>query len=236
MSFRNASTSSGVGGRPVRSSDTRRISVARSASGDGERPSFSSRARTNASMGCTLAFGSRLTGGVGRLMGWNDQWFDLPSSPRTAIAPPHFAPWSIHARKVPISASVSRPFSPGGICGYGSWPASGVNQVAVGALAGDDHRAGVAALLRPRGGVEPQPALLLERAVALDALRCQDRLDVRVEVDLPPGRGRELRRLGLLVVRAGGGEEQRERDDRREQEGVFRHGSGCEREAGLHTC
>ena len=50
VSARNASTSARVGGRPSRSSDSRRISVTLSASGDGAIPSFSSRARMKWSM------------------------------------------------------------------------------------------------------------------------------------------------------------------------------------------
>ena len=46
----NASTSSGVGGRPIRSNGSRRIRVRRSASGDGSRPTASSRRRTRISM------------------------------------------------------------------------------------------------------------------------------------------------------------------------------------------
>ena len=45
VSFRNASSSAGFGGRPVRSSATRRISVRRSASGAGARRSASRRSR-----------------------------------------------------------------------------------------------------------------------------------------------------------------------------------------------
>ena len=50
-SWTNASISSGVGGRPIRSNERRRIKVRRSASGLGLSPCFSSVARMNASIG-----------------------------------------------------------------------------------------------------------------------------------------------------------------------------------------
>ena len=50
-SAQNASRSAGVGGKPVRSSDTRRRSVSLLAAGEGASPSVSSRARMKRSMG-----------------------------------------------------------------------------------------------------------------------------------------------------------------------------------------
>ena len=49
----DAIRSSGLGGRPVRSSDTRRSHVSRSAAGAGRSPSFVSRSSTNRSSGST---------------------------------------------------------------------------------------------------------------------------------------------------------------------------------------
>jgi hypothetical protein len=82
-----------------------------------------------------------------------------------------------------------------------------VNQVTLGAFANDDHRPAVTAVFRVRRVVEPQPAALPKGAVTVHALRGEDRLDVGIEVDLLPGRRRELGHVGLLVVRAGEGEE-----------------------------
>ena len=80
------STSSGVGGRPVRSKVTRRSSVRLSAGGEGWSPSASSRASTNRSMseiGQCLSF----TDGVGGLpTGRNAQCSgsaELPADGRT---------------------------------------------------------------------------------------------------------------------------------------------------------
>ena len=84
VSARNASTSSGVGGRPIRSRVSRRISVVRSAGGDGARPSVSSRASTNRSIGFLTQAASRTGGAAGRRTGSNAQCLL------------HCAPWSIH--------------------------------------------------------------------------------------------------------------------------------------------
>ena len=123
-SARNASTSSGVGGRPVRSNVTRRISVARSAVGaPAAGPSASSRARMNRSMG------ARRPGGVaappGRRAG---RRAGTPRTPRpastrspaalrrSAAAPcgPRGAELHPRARGRRSSASGSLPL--GGIC------------------------------------------------------------------------------------------------------------------------
>ncbi len=58
-----------MGGRPWRSKVRRRISVRRSASGRGRRPSASSRARMNASTGVRTQSGSRTAGTGGRSSG-----------------------------------------------------------------------------------------------------------------------------------------------------------------------
>jgi hypothetical protein len=64
-SFTNATTSSGVGGRPVRSNVTRRISVSRDASDDGLSPFSSSRLRMNASIGLRTQAGCATVGASG---------------------------------------------------------------------------------------------------------------------------------------------------------------------------
>ena len=84
LSARKASTSAGVGGRPVRSSVTRRMSVALSASFDGCRPSFSSRSRMKASIGLRSHAAPSVFGTGGRCGGVKAQW------------PSHFAPCWIH--------------------------------------------------------------------------------------------------------------------------------------------
>jgi len=74
----DAIRSSGLGGRPVRSSDTRRSHVSRSAAGAARSPSFVSRSSTNRSSGSTgqaasaASAGSAGTGGPAT--GANDQW------------------------------------------------------------------------------------------------------------------------------------------------------------------
>src|SRR5437660_818535 len=59
-----------------------------------------------------------------------------------------------------------------------------MDQAAVAALAGDDDRPRLAALEHERGGVEAQLGLLLVRAVALEAVLAEDRLDVAEVIDL----------------------------------------------------
>ena len=85
-SARNASSSSGVGGSPVRSRNTRRHSVSRSASLLGESPDRSSRDSTNRSMGFFAHAPSFTAGSAGRTGGTNAQCASY-------LAPP-----SIHAR------------------------------------------------------------------------------------------------------------------------------------------
>ena len=69
----NASTSSGVGGRPVRSKVTRRIRVRRSASGEGRIPCSSSPRRTNGSIRFRDHAGSETAGRGRSAAGRNDQ-------------------------------------------------------------------------------------------------------------------------------------------------------------------
>ena len=104
MSARKASTSEGVGGRPVRSSVTRRMSVVGSASGEGARPSRSRRSRTKLSIGFRAQVVFRVFGNAGRAGGTKAQCFC------------HFAPCSIHRRISSICRSVSlRPVRTGGM-------------------------------------------------------------------------------------------------------------------------
>ena len=95
VSARKASSSRDVGGRPVRSSVTRRSSVARSAWAEGFKPSRSNRCSTNASIGLRTHFGSLTVGTAGRVGGLNDQCFS------------QLAPCSIHRRIIAISRSLS---------------------------------------------------------------------------------------------------------------------------------
>jgi hypothetical protein len=79
----------------VRSKLRRRNSVTGSASGDGCRPSFSSRARMNASTGFRIHFAFFATGGAPRCGGMKAQW------------PCHSAPCSIHFFRIAASRGVS---------------------------------------------------------------------------------------------------------------------------------
>ena len=90
-----AFTSVGVGGSPVRSSDTRRNRRARSASGDGESPSRSSLAIMNASIGFFTHIRLRGWGIICGLGGTKDQ------------CDCHSAPCEIHCLMTEISFSVS---------------------------------------------------------------------------------------------------------------------------------
>src|SRR6185503_10758813 len=75
LSERNALTSSGVGGRPMRSKYTRRSKAVLLAGGAGARPFFSSLSSTNASMGFFTQAAFFTFGTAGILTGWNDQNF-----------------------------------------------------------------------------------------------------------------------------------------------------------------
>src|SRR4051794_27103822 len=84
-----------VGGRPVRSSATRRARGARSASGAGDSPSASSRAKMNRSIGLIALADSRGVGSGGRLGVRNDQWVE------------YGAPWATQSFRICFSASES---------------------------------------------------------------------------------------------------------------------------------
>ena len=75
-------TSSGVGGRPIKSKLNRRISVRRSASGESVSFSACNRARMKASMGLRREVFAPTEGTAGRVTGLSDQCnsFALPSS------------------------------------------------------------------------------------------------------------------------------------------------------------
>src|SRR5688572_28442337 len=70
-----ASTSSGLGGKPVRSNVARRISVRASARGEGASFDFSSLARTNESIRLCAQLVLFTSGNDCVLGGWNDQNF-----------------------------------------------------------------------------------------------------------------------------------------------------------------
>ena len=76
-------------------------------------------------------------------------------------------------------------------------PSDESDQSALGALAGDDGRAGLPALEDGGAAVQPQAPLLIGGAVAGIARARQDRLHVPLEIDLP------LQRLGAAALRAG---------------------------------
>ena len=81
----------------------------------------------------------------------------------------------------------------------------GVDEQALGALAGDDRRASVPPGPHVRRGVEPQPRVLLQRPVAGDAPPAQERLDVADVIHPPswassgPGSRSEARRTARRV-------------------------------------
>jgi hypothetical protein len=77
-SARNASSSSTVGGSPVKSSETRRSSFSFDAGGDGSRPSRSRRARTNESISFRGQAASRTDGNSARTAS------HTPSVPRSS--------------------------------------------------------------------------------------------------------------------------------------------------------
>ena len=70
VSATKARTSSGVGGRPVRSNVARRINASREASGACETPAASRRASTNRSTGVRTHASSRTAGGAGATSGF----------------------------------------------------------------------------------------------------------------------------------------------------------------------
>ena len=81
----------------------------------------------------------------------------------------------------------------------------GLDEQALGALAGDDRRTTVPPGPHARRGVEPQPRVLLQRPVASDAPPAQERLDVADVIHPPswassgPGNRSEARRTARRV-------------------------------------
>ena len=110
-SARKASTSSGVGGKPVRSRVTRRISAVLLASGSGSSPSSSSRSRMNRSISLTGQAAS-LTAGSAGFCGRLERPVPGPGGPLLDPAP--------QARRS-ARASADLPLFLGGICWSGSW-------------------------------------------------------------------------------------------------------------------
>src|SRR5262249_55296419 len=100
-SARNAATSSGVGGRPMRSSDARRSSVILSARAAGRRCFASSSERTNASIGVRTHARFAGAGGVGRTTRWSDhhwRWASLNCGAGGAPVCPATAPTQAEAK------------------------------------------------------------------------------------------------------------------------------------------
>ena len=112
-SARNAPSSSGVGGSPVRSMNTRRHSVAGSASGPGATSAAASRACTKRSIGCPGASASAASGGVGGV---------AARGASNAQCGSYRAPSRIQRTTVARSASVNAclPLSGGGMTASGS--------------------------------------------------------------------------------------------------------------------
>ena len=182
-SARKASTSAGVGGRPVRSSVTRRISVVRSASGDGVSPSASSRARTKRSIGFRGQPASRTVGGAGRRGGLEGP----VRAPRRPLVDP--APQQLDLR----GASASGPTSAGGITSSGSSLVTRAIELALGAPARHDDRVARRGARPPRTSSRRSALRAFGvGAVAAEAIVGEDRQDVAAEVHgaFRPGRDR----------------------------------------------
>ena len=143
-------------------------------------PSFSSRARMKRSIG--LRDPGRVADGraARAVRGRNAQWVGRASrGPR----PP--GPWP-PGRSRPGGVAISASDSGGRFSGIRSpapSPSDGHDQRALLGLARDDRRPALAPLERRGGRVEPQPRPRLGRAVARDAMRRQERLDVAQVVD-----------------------------------------------------
>ena len=115
MSRTNASTTSGSGGKPSKSYDSRLMSVKRSASGEGAMPRASSCARTNRSIAPRAHAGFLTSGGDAGTIGWKDQWLDF-----VAVPSGQAAPRSIHVAIARIASGESNlVFAAGG--GIRSW-------------------------------------------------------------------------------------------------------------------
>jgi hypothetical protein len=91
-------------GNPIRSKLTRRISVTRSASAAGARPSFSSRASTNRSIGFRTHFSSFTAGNAGRTGFTYAQCASIFAAPTDAESG-QTAPSSIHRSIVATCAA-----------------------------------------------------------------------------------------------------------------------------------
>ena len=81
-------------------------------------------------------------------------------------------------------------------------PGDQQNESALSALAGPDHRSGVAPLQGRGADVEPESALLLLRAVAFDAAGGQERADFLPEIHLVPGLHDALRQIAHPQIRS----------------------------------
>ena len=142
-SARKASTSAGVGGRPVRSSVTRRISVSRDGLGRRRQPLALAAGRGRSGRSALRGQARRSTAGSGGRSGGSK-----------AQCLPQAAPCSIQRRRTSFCAAVSLRFDFGGgitLVGVGAGDAA--DQLALAALARRDD--GQSAVL----GVEPQLGL-----------------------------------------------------------------------------
>ena len=195
-----ASISSGVGGSPIRSKKTRRISVALSAGGAGVSPFSSSLARMNRSIGERGHARSLTGGGAGLETGWNDQndlsWADVHAGPcvapvrgrgerlGTARAPTpgrasgQNAPRLTHSVRAAISSSLS--FFLGGMLHF-PLVANRLDQRAFLGFARHDGRPGLTPLEHRGTDIEPQPSLVLFGPVALQAVVSEHRANLRLE-------------------------------------------------------
>src|SRR4051794_18992049 len=89
-SARNDATSSGVGGRPVRSNVARRIQVRRSAGGAGAIPGELDAAARKSSISLPVRAGSLTAGGGSRRTGWNAhqrRWAGVASKLAEVVVP-----------------------------------------------------------------------------------------------------------------------------------------------------
>ena len=118
----------------MRSRLKRRRRVMRSASGDVATPSFSSRARTNASIGFRTQAFPTTSGGFGRCGGMKAQCLTAPAASLLTVSG-HSAPWSIQLRISPICAA-SRGLLRNGIRGALPIPATRLNNALSVALPG----------------------------------------------------------------------------------------------------
>ena len=144
-------------------------------------PSRSSRARMKLSIGLRAQARLRTAGGGGPL--------DLLERPVRTRVPVHSTPWSIHARRRPISSAVR--WAPIGGMNFWSRPATRRIRRLSALLPGRMSTPGLAALERGVLLIEAQAAHLLLRAVADHAAFGEQRLDIAGEFDLDFGGGRQ---------------------------------------------